>query len=164
LKKKQKQNIVLAVIALVIIVGIIAYNYYIDQIKIKGFNFGNKILQIQNDLKKMQDDYESKIIQWTEGDLSKEELLEYSQIYISGLEDLITRYDKLTPPVPFIASVELFKLSTETQLESYGEYIKWIETQDSSFKIRSNLLLQESFEYELAALAKFKNAQLGMTP
>jgi len=164
LKKKQKQNIVLAVIALVIIVGIIAYNYYIDQIKIKGFNFGNKILQIQNDLKKMQDDYESKIIQWTEGDLSKEELLEYSQIYISGLEGLITRYDKLTPPVPFIASVELFKLSTETQLESYGEYIKWIETQDSSFKIRSNLLLQESFEYELAALAKFKNAQLGMTP
>ncbi len=164
MKKKQKQNIVLAVIALVIIVGIIAYNYYIDQIKIKGFNFGNKILQIQNDLKKMQDDYESKIIQWTEGDLSKEELLEYSQIYISGLEDLITRYDKLTPPVPFIASVELFKLSTETQLESYGEYIKWIETQDSSFKIRSNLLLQESFEYELAALAKFKNAQLGMTP
>ena len=164
MKKKQKQNIALAVIALVIIVGIIAYNYYIDQIKIKGFNFGNKILQIQNDLKKMQDDYESKIIQWTEGDLSKEELLEYSQIYISGLEDLITRYDKLTPPVPFIASVELFKLSTETQLESYGEYIKWIETQDSSFKIRSNLLLQESFEYELAALAKFKNAQLGMTP
>ncbi|MCH7967804.1 MAG: hypothetical protein IH841_00900 [Thaumarchaeota archaeon] len=164
MKKKQKQNIVLAVIALVIIVGIIAYNYYIDQIKIKGFNFGNKILQIQNDLKKMQDDYESKIIQWTEGDLSKEELLEYSQIYISGLEGLITRYDKLTPPVPFIASVELFKLSTETQLESYGEYIKWIETQDSSFKIRSNLLLQESFEYELAALAKFKNAQLGMTP
>lgn len=164
MKKKQKQNIVLAVIALVIIVGIIAYNYYIDQIKIKGFNFGNKILQIQNDLKKMQDDYESKIIQWTEGDLSKEELLEYSQIYISGLEDLITRYDKLTPPVPFIASVELFKLSTETQLESYGEYIKWIETQDSSFKIRSNLLLQESFEYELAALAKFKNAQLSITP
>lgn len=164
MKKKQKQNIVLAVIALVIIVGIIAYNYYIDQIKIKGFNFGNKILQIQNDLKKMQDDYESKIIQWTEGDLSKEELLEYSQIYISGLEGLITRYDKLTPPVPFIASVELFKLSTETQLESYGEYIKWIETQDSSFKIRSNLLLQESFEYELAALAKFKNAQLGITP
>lgn len=164
MKKKQKQNIVLAVIALVIIVGIIAYNYYIDQIKIKGFNFGNKILQIQNDLKKMQDDYESKIIQWTEGDLSKEELLEYSQIYISGLEGLITRYDKLTPPVPFIASVELFKLSTETQLESYGEYIKWIETQDSSFKIRSNLLLQESFEYELAALAKFKNAQLSITP
>lgn len=164
MKKKQKQNIVLAVIALVIIVGIMAYNYYIDQIKIKGFNFGNKILQIQNDLKKMQDDYESKIIQWTEGDLSKEELLEYSQIYISGLEGLITRYDKLTPPVPFIASVELFKLSTETQLESYGEYIKWIETQDSSFKIRYNLLLQESFEYELAALAKFKNAQLGITP
>ena len=164
MKKKQKQNIALAVIALVIIVGIIAYNYYIDQIKIKGLNFGNKILQIQNDLKKMQDDYESKIIQWTEGDLSKEELLEYSQIYISGLEGLITRYDTLTPPEPFIASVELFKLSTETQLESYREYIKWIETQESSFKIRSNLLLQESFEYELAALAKFKNAQLGIGP
>lgn len=164
MKKKQKQNIALAVIALVIIVGIIAYNYYIDQIKIKGLNFGNKILQIQNDLKKMQDDYESKIIQWTEGDLSKDELLEYSQIHISGLEGLITRYDRLTPPEPFIASVDLFKLSTETQLESYREYIKWIETQESSFKIRSNLLLQESFEYELAALAKFKNAQLGITP
>ena len=164
MKKNQKQNIILAVIAVGIVTGIIAYNYYIDQIKVKGLNFGNEIQQIQDDVKKIQDDFESKIIQLDEGDLTKEEFLEYSQIHISELEKIIPRYDVLNPPDPFVPSVDLFRLSTETQLASYREYIKWIEIEEESYKIRSDSLFQESFEYELAALAKFQAAKLGLDP
>jgi len=162
LKKNQRQNIILAVIAVGIVSGIIAYNYNIDQIKVKGLNFGNEIQQIQDDVKKTQDDFESKIIQFDEGDLTKDEFLEYSQIHISELENIIPRYDGLDPPDPFVPSVELFRLSTETQLASGREYIKWIETGEESYKIRSDSLFQESFEYELAALAKFQAAKLGL--
>ena len=162
MKKNQRQNIILAVIAVGIVSGIIAYNYNIDQIKVKGLNFGNEIQQIQDDVKKTQDDFESKIIQFDEGDLTKDEFLEYSQIHISELENIILRYDGLDPPDPFVPSVELFRLSTETQLASDREYIKWIETEERSYKIRSDSLFQESFEYELAALAKFQAAKLGL--
>jgi len=145
-----------------IVSGIIGYNYYIDQIKVKGLYFGNEIQQIQDDVKKTQDDFESKIIQLDEGDLTKEEFLEYSQIHISELEDIIPRYYGLDPPDPFVPSVDLFRLSTEIQLASDREYIKWVETEEESYKIRSDLLFQESFDYELAALAKFHAAKLGL--
>jgi len=164
LKKNQRQNIILAVIAVGIVSGIIGYNYYIDQIKVKGLNFGNEIQQIQDDVKKTQDDFESMIIQLDEGDLTKEEFLEYSPIHISELENIIPKYDILDPPDPFIPSVDLFRLSTETQLASDREYIKWIETGEESYKIRSDSLFQESFEYELASLAKFQAAKLGLDP
>jgi len=54
LKKRKKQNITLAVIATVILVAIISYNYSADQTKIKGFNFGNELQQIQDKVKKLQ--------------------------------------------------------------------------------------------------------------
>ncbi len=164
MKKNKKQNIVLVGIAVFIIGGIIAYNYHIDQVKIKGLSFGNELQQIQDDVKKFQTNFESKITQWKEGDLNKEEILEYSQTHISQMEILIPRYDKLIPPEPFISSVKLFKLSTETQLESDKEYSKWIETEESAYKIRSDSLIQESFEYELAALAEYQVAKLGTNP
>jgi len=94
-----------------IVSGIIGYNYYIDQIKVKGLYFGNEIQQIQDDVKKTQDDFESKIIQLDEEDLTKEEFLEYSQIHISELEDIIPRYDGLDPPHPFVPSVDLFRFA-----------------------------------------------------
>jgi len=164
LKKNQRQNIILAVIAVGIVSGIIGYNYYIDQIKVKGLNFGNEIQQIQDGVKKTQDGFESMIIQFEEGDLSKQEFLEYSQIHLSELGEIIPRYDALDPPDPFVPSVDLFRLSTESQHASDHEYIKWIETGEESYKIRSDSLFQESFDYELAALAKFQAAKLGLDP
>jgi hypothetical protein len=164
LKKKQKQNIALAVIAAVIIGGIVWYNYYIDQIKVKGFSFGNELQQIQEDLKKLQNDFDSKMVQLEEGGITKEEFLEYSKNHVFELENLIPRYEKLTPPEPFFSSVELFKLSTEAQLESDKEFIMWVETGNDSHKIRSDSLIQESFQYELAALSEYKAAQQGAKP
>ncbi len=162
MKKNKIQNIAIAAIAVVIIGGIIGYNYYIDQINVKGFNFGNELQQIQDAVTKLQNDFSSKFVQWNEGDLTKEELLEYSNNHISEMEKIIPRYDKLIPPEPYVTSVELFKLSTESQLESDREFIKWIETGDDSHMIRSESLIQEALQYELAALADYKDAQRGL--
>ena len=164
MKKRKKQNIALAVIAAVILVAIISYNYSADQTKVKGFNFGIKLQQIQDEVEKLQNDFESKTIQWQEGDVAKEQLLEFSQKNVLDLETLLLKYDELTAPESFIASLDLFKLSTETQIESNRQYIKWIETGDESFKIHSDSLFQESFEYEIAALGKYKAAQQGIAP
>lgn len=164
MKKKKIQNITIVAIAGVIIGGIIAYNYYIDQINVKGFNFGNELQRIQDDVTKLQNDFSSKIIQFEEGDLTKEEFLEYSDIHISEMEKIIPRYSKLTPPEPYVSSVELFKLSTESQIESDKEYVKWIETRDNSHRIRSDSLIQEALQYELAALANYKDTQRGLEP
>ena len=162
MKKNKIQNIAIAGIAAVIIGSIIGYNYYIDQINVKGFNFGNELQQIQDVVTKLQNDFSSKIVQWKEGDLTKEELLEYSNNYISEMEKIIPRYGKLVPPEPYVTSVELFKLSTESQIESDREFIKWIETGDDSHMIRSESLIQEALQYELAALADYKDAQRGL--
>ena len=159
MKKNKKQNIAIVVIAAVVIGGIVAYNYYIDQIKIKGFNFGNELREIQDGVKKLQNDYSSKIIQWEEGDLTKKELVEYSENHVSEMEKIIPRYDKLDPPELFVSSVDLFKLSTESQIQSNREFIKWLETGDKSHMIRSNYFIQESIQYELAALSDYKAAQ-----
>ena len=164
MKKKKIQRIALAAIIAAVVVGIVIYNYNIDQIKAKGFTFGNELQLIQNDVTKLQTFFSSKIVQWEEGDLTKAELLEYAENHVSEMEKIIPRYDKLVPPEPYVSSVDLFRLSTESQIESDKEYIKWIETDDEAYKVRSDALIQEALQYELAALADYKEAQLGLKP
>ncbi len=91
MKKRKKQNITLAIIAAVILVAIISYNYSVDQVKVKGFNFGNELQQIQDEVKKLQNDFESKTIQWQEGDLTKEQLLELSQKKCSRIRNTFAK-------------------------------------------------------------------------
>ncbi|HET6518124.1 MAG TPA: hypothetical protein VFG25_07910 [Nitrosopumilaceae archaeon] len=162
MKKKKIQKIAIASIIAAIVGGVVVYNYNIDQIKAKGFNFGNELQQIQDDVAKLQNDFSSKIVQFEEGDLTKEEFLEYSKNHILEMEKIIPRYDRLSPPEPYVSSVKLFKLSTESQIESDREYIKWIETGNGAHMIRSDSLIQEALQYELAALADYKEAQLGL--
>lgn len=162
MKKKKIQRIVIVTIVAAIVGTIVVYNYNIDQIKAKGFIFGNELQQIQDDVAKLQNDFSSKIVQWEEGDLTKKELLEYAKNHVSEMEKIVPRYDQLVPPEPYVSSVELFRLSTESQIESDKEYIKWIETGDESYMIRSDSLIQEALQYELAALSEYKEAQLGL--
>lgn len=161
MRKRTKQNIVLSSIAAVILIIVIGYFYSFDQATIRGFTFGNELQQIQEDLKKMQTDFDSQIKILKEEQITKEEFLEYSKEHISKMNGLYQRYDELSVPATFISSVELFKLSTELQIQSDKEYILWIETDDDSHKVRSDKLLQESFEYEVAALGKFNEAKKG---
>ena len=162
MKKSKKQNIILASVAIIIVVAIAGYNYSVDQTKQKGFKFGNDLQKIQEDLKQLQIEFDSQVTQWKEGDLTKQELLEYSKTHIEKLQGLILRYGELTPPKQFSPSVELFKLSTQSQLDSDSEFIEWIKTNDTSHKIRSDSLLQESFEYETSALGEFNAEKVGL--
>jgi hypothetical protein len=162
LKKSKKQNIIIVAIAIIIIGAIAGYNYSIDQTKQKGLRFGNELQQIQEEVKQLQTEFSSKITQWEEKDLSQQELLEYSNGHIEKLQNTILKYDELIPPKQFASSVELFRLSTQAQLDSDKEFIELVKTSDDSHKIRSDSLLQESFEYEMMALGEFNAAKAGL--
>jgi len=164
LSRKKRQNIILGIIAIVVIGLVIAYYYSAEQTRIKGFTFGNNLQRIQEDLKKIQIEFQSEITVLENGDISKDEFLEYSDMHISKMEELVFRYDALDPPEAFSSSVELFKLSTQSQLESDKEIIRWIQSGDMDAKIRSDSLMEESFGYEMAALAKFNAVKAGIDP
>ena len=164
MSRKKRRNIILGIIAIVVIGFVIAYYYSAEQTRIRGFTFGNNLQRIQDDLKKIQTDFQSEITVLENGDISKDEFLEYSDAHISKMEELVSRYDALDPPEVFSSSVELFKLSTQSQLESDKEIIRWIQSGDMDAKIRSDSLMEESFGYEMAALAKFNAIKAGIDP
>jgi len=164
LKKRKKENIILAAIGAVIVIALIAYNYSAEQTRLKGFEFGNDLQTIQDELKKIQSEFESKITILKENGMTEKEFLVYSDKHIEKMEELILRYDELLPPETFESSVSLFKLSAESQLESDIHYIQWIITGDKAEEIRANALFQESFEYEMAALVEYKSAKTGFEP
>ena len=162
MKKNKVQNIIIATIAVLIIGGIIGYNYSADQTKQKGFQFGNELAQIQQSVTELQIKFYSEKTKWDEGDISKEELLRYYQEHLDEFEQIVSRYDTLETPGLFKSSVELFKISSQTQLESDEEFIKWIMTGDESAKIRSDAQIQEAYEYENLGLVEFQSAKKGI--
>lgn len=159
MKKKSKQNLAISIIAGVIIITVIGYYYTSDQARIRGYTFGNELQQIQEDLKKLQVDFDTQIGMWHDKSITKDDFLRYSKDHITDMEELYKRYNDLLVPVPFVSSVELFKLSTDAQIKSDNELILWIETNDTSHKIRSDQLLQDAFDYEASALGKFNEAK-----
>ena len=162
MKKNKIQNITIAVIGIIIIIGIIVYNYSSEQTKQKGFQFGNELAQIQEEVAELQTKFYSEKIQWDEGDITKEELLEYYDEHVEKFEKIISKYDNLSTPELFESSVELFRISSETQLKSDVEYIKWITTGDESAKVRSDTQIQEAYEYENLGLVEFQLAKAGI--
>jgi len=159
--KKKKQTTVYAAIAVgVIIVALsIFFVYSNDQAKERGNAFGKALEFIQNDLRKLTHSFDSKVSMFKQGDISKGEFLEFTEKHEREMEKIILRYDNLQIPQSFVSSVELFKLSAETQLESDHYMIEWVRTGEDTAHIRSDSLLQQSFDYEMAALSKFKLAQ-----
>jgi hypothetical protein len=162
LKKKKIQNIIILAITVLIIGSIIAYNYSVEQNKQKGLEFGNKLKQIQEDVTELQIQFYSEKTKWDEGDISKEELLEFYKVHLDKFKEIISRYDKLSPPELFQSSVDLFKISSETQLESDSQFIEWMKTGDELAKIRSDTQIQESYEYENLGLVEFQLAKKGI--
>jgi len=162
LKKKKIQNIIIASIAILIIGSIAAYNYSAEQTKQKGLQFGIGLEQIQEEVQQLQIKFYSEKTRWNEGDISKEELLEYYERHLKEFREIILKYDELSPPELFKSSVELLKISSETQLESDSQFIEWIKTGDESAKIRSDTQFQESLEYEMLGLVEFYSAKTGV--
>ena len=148
------------VLVAIILIGItIFYFYSAEQGKIRGYNFGNDLQIIQEELKNEQSSFYSNVRMWEENSITKSEILKLSEIHIKNMNDIISKYDTLQIPDTFSGAVKLFKLSTESQLESDVHLINWIEFGDESEKIRSNEILQQSFEYELAGLTSYNSAK-----
>ena len=162
MKKKKIQNITIGIIAITIIGAIIVYNFSVDQTKQKGLQFGIELEEIQEEVKELQTKFYSEKTRWEEGDMTKEELLEFYEKHLQDFEAIISKYDDLSPPEIFKGSVELLKLSSQAQLDSDTEFIKWIKTGDESAKIRSDTQIQESLEYEMLGLVEFYSAKTGV--
>ena len=164
MKKKKKQNIILGIIAAVVIVTVVGLFYSAEQTRIKGFNFGNNLQTIQEELKTLQTDFQTEMKILEEGDSTTGEFLRFADNHIEEMEELLSKYEELEPPEAFASSVELFKFSTLSQLESDLEMIKFIETGEDGAKIRSDALMRDAFEYELSALEKYNAAKAGLDP
>ena len=164
-KHNSKKGTYIAIVIGIIIIGVaITYFYSIEQAKIRGLSFGKNLELIQLDLKILQDQYESSLRVWKEGSITKDQILQVSNDHLQKFKELIPRYDTLVPPKTFVPSVNLFKLSTEKQLESDKMLVEWIKSGDNSSLTRSDSLLQESFEYEMAALSSYHHAKAGTQP
>lgn len=159
MKSKSKTTYIAVGIGVLVVALAIFFTYSADQAKIRGFNFGNNLQTIQDELKQIQTEFYSKKAMLDENAVSKEEFLAFSQTHIQRMQEVLTKYGTLSPPDSFTNSVDLFKTSTQKQIESDEFLIEWIRTNDTSNKVRSDLLLQESFEDEIAALASFTKAK-----
>ena len=164
--KKKKNSAIYAaiVIGILIISSTIFFVYSNDQAKIRGQMFGNELKQIQDNVKKNTHLYDSNISLFKEGNLDREKFLEYAEKHKDEMSKIILLYDSLQIPNGFQTAVELFKLSSETQLESDIQMMEWVKTGNDAAHIRSDALLQESFDYEMAALSEYKSAQGPINP
>tara|TARA_B100000745_G_scaffold267400_1_gene193068 strand:- start:1822 stop:2328 length:507 start_codon:yes stop_codon:yes gene_type:complete len=159
-KKSKGSKKRFTVLIAIILIGItIFYFHSAEQGKIRGYNFGNDLQIIQEELKNEQLSFYSNVRMWEENSITKNEILKLSEIHIKNMNGIISKYDTLQIPDTFSGAVKIFKLSTESQLESDEHLINWIEFGDESEKIRSNEILQQSFEYELAGLTSYNNAK-----
>ena len=162
MKKKKIQNIIIVVIASLIIGTVATYNFSVEQTKQKGLQFGIELEQIQEEVRELQIKFYSEKTKWEEGDMTKEELSEFYEKHLKDFEEVIFKYDELSPPQIFRGSVDLLKLSSEAQLESDSQFIEWIKTGDESAKVRSDTQIQESLEYEMLGLVEFYSAKTGV--
>ena len=159
-KKSKGSKKRFTVLIAIILIGItIFYFYSAEQGKIRGYNFGNDLQIIQEELKNEQLNFYSNVRMWEENSITKNEILKLSEMHIKNMNGIISKYDTLQIPDTFSGAVKIFKLSTESQLESDVHLINWIEFGDEDEKIRSNEILQQSFEYELAGLTSYNNAK-----
>lgn len=159
MRKRQRRRVALAAVAAAIVASIAGYNYYADYTRAKGAAFSAEIESIQADLAAMQEGFEADVSGFEAGEVSAGELAARAEAHFAGLEGLIGRYDALDPPAPFVASVGLFRLSAEAQLERDREALLWLQTGDKAHDERADRLHQDAFAYELSALAEFKDAQ-----
>ena len=164
MKKKRppnpKKRLQIAIVTgAAIIIAVIALSYNFDQAGLKGQKFGNDLALIQSDLKNDTQSFDYELSLYEKQEISKSEMLNITDSHIEKMQNFLARYDSLSPPDPFVPSLQLFRLSTETQLESDKLLREWVQTGDNSTRTKSDDLLQQSFQYEMNALQSFNNAK-----
>ncbi|HET7337188.1 MAG TPA: hypothetical protein VFJ23_04780 [Candidatus Nitrosotalea sp.] len=143
-----------AIVAIVILV-----NYYLDQTTISGQRFGDQLAQIQSDLKNETQNFDQNLTQYKHGQISKDQMLKITDAHILAVKNILPRYENLNAPDLFKPSLQLFKLSTETQIQSDETLRDWVVTGDNATSAKSDQLLQQSFQYEMNALQSYENAK-----
>lgn len=164
MKKKRlpnpKRRLQIAIVAgTIIVVLVVALSYNFDLAGLKGQKFGNDLALIQSDLKNETQNFDYQLSLYEKNQLSRSEMLNITDTHIEKMQNLLIRYDSLSPPEPFVPSLQLFRLSTQTQLESDKLLRDWVQTGDNSIRAKSDDLLQQSFQYEMNALQSFNNAK-----
>ena len=149
----------------VIIIGMsIFFVYSSEQAKMRGEAFSKAIEFIQEDHKNHMYTFDSKVAMFKRGDINKDDFVEFGDSHLLKMSVIISRYNNLQTPQAFVPAVDLFKLSAETQLQSDQNMIEWVRTGDITAQIRSDVFLQQSFEYEQAALYEFNLQQRKANP
>lgn len=144
----------IAIIAIVVLV-----NYYLDQTQISGQKFGDELAQIQTDLKNETLSFDVQETQYDNGHIPKTQMLKITDDHIKALQSFLPRYDKLKTPDLFVPSLQLFRLSTETEIDRTNALREWIVTGDNATKAKSDELFQQAYQYEMSALASYENAK-----
>ncbi len=151
------QTTIVIGVSIIVIVIIISYN--LDQAKISGQRFGDELAQIQSDLNDETKNYDSNMSQYQTGKITRDAILQISDKHLDILNNILSRYSLLRPPEAFAPSLELFKLSTESQIDSDKLLKEWIQTGENSTRVKSDQLLRHAFEYEARALNSFNTAK-----
>ncbi|HEU5221977.1 MAG TPA: hypothetical protein VFU58_07950 [Candidatus Nitrosotalea sp.] len=144
----------IAIVAIVILV-----NYYLDQTTLSGQRFGDQLAQIQSDLKNETQSFDQNLTQYKNGQISKDQMLKITDAHILAVKNILPRYEDLKAPELFRPSLQLFKLSTQTQIESDETLREWIVTGNNATSAKSDQLLQQSFQYEMNALQSYQTAK-----
>lgn len=144
-----------------IVASVIAVSYNLDQANLRGQRFGDSLALIQSDLSNETSTFDKALTQYEKGQISKNTMLNITNAHITKMKDILSRYDTLNPPQPFLASLQLFRLSTQTQIDSDNLLREWVQTGDNATRAKSDQLLQESFQYEMNALQSYNNEKAG---
>ena len=155
--KKRIHIAILAGTTIIIVAIVLSYNF--DQAGLKGQKFGNDLALIQSDLKNETQSFDYQLSLYEKNQLSRSDMLNITDKHIEKMQNFLIKYDNLNPPEPFVPSLQLFRLSTQTQLESDQLLREWVQTGDNVTRIKSDNLLQQSFQYEMNALQSFNSAK-----
>lgn len=145
-----------AIVAIVILV-----NYYLDQTTLSGQRFGDQLALIQSDLKNETQSFDQSLTEYKNGQISKDQMLKITDDHILAVKNILPRYQDLKAPELFKPSLQLFELSTETQIQSDQTLRDWIVSGDNSTRAKSDQQLQQSFQYEMNALQSYETAKTG---
>ena len=149
------------IIGVAIILAVIGVNYNLDLADLKGQKFGNDLALIQSDLHNETAAFDANLTAYEKGEITRDQMLNVTDTHIATMQKILDRYDNLNPPESFASSLKLFRLSTQTQIESDTFLKQWVLTGDNSTRAKSDQMLQESFQYEMNALQTYHNAKAG---
>lgn len=149
---------ILFIMGIIIVICISSLYIHNDELNVeKCITLHHELELLQNELNIIQSRFDKKMKTFQNNLVSKEKITQYSNEYNKNLEILSNKYDDLEVPANLLNSINLFKLSVDTQQQSNNLIIKWIQDNNQSNLRRSYYLLQNSYEYESGALSLYNS-------